>query len=101
MLAFVLPNSGIELVLLCRLESVPLYRVSLFILSQLGLSCCIESVLFCWSRVIPRVLPRISLFCFVFVFSLSFEPVSTVEPVTPEDLNETAVVFMLLCLFLL
>ena len=66
-----------------------------------GLSCCIESVLLYRSRVIPGVSPRISLFCFAFVFSLSFESVSVGEPVTPEDLIETAVVFMLLCLFLL
>ena len=53
MLVFVLSDSGIESVLLCRLESVSLYRVSLFILNQLGLSGCIESVLLYRSRVIP------------------------------------------------
>ena len=67
--------------------------VGLFVLSQSGLSCCIESVLFCWSQVILGMLPRASLFSFVFVFSLSFESVSAMEPVTPTVMNETAVVF--------
>ena len=43
--------------------------------------------------MIPGVLPRVSLFCFVSVFSLSFESVSAIEPVTPTVMNETAVVF--------
>ena len=43
--------------------------------------------------MIPGVLPRASLFCFVFVFSLSFESVSAMEPVTPTVMNETAVFF--------
>jgi len=77
---------------------------SVFVLSQSffikGLSCCIELVLLYRSRVIPGVLPRTSLSHFVFVFLLSFESVSALEPVMPTDLNETAVIFTLLCLLL-
>ena len=39
------------------------------------------------------MLPRASPFCFVSVFSLSFESVSAMKPVTPTVMNETAVVF--------
>ena len=76
----------------------------LILVSDLGIGSvllsCIESVLFSKSLMISGVLPRTSLACFVFVFSLSFESVSAMEPIAPEDLNETTVVFALLSLFL-
>ena len=72
-------------------ESVFLFQVCLVVSSQ---SCFVKS------RVISGMLPQTSLACFVFVFSFSFESVSALEPVTPEDLNGIAVIFTLLCLLL-
>jgi len=92
----------------CRFPTRVLGQSCCFVLS---LSFCFESVSFYFGsvllyRVSPvvqesgdsgGVLPRASPFCFVFVFSFCFESVSAREPVVPTDLNETAVIFALLC----